>query len=380
MGWLSALGEMEALVSLGTYAFENPQDPFPVLEETGPLFDAQALGHPLLARSRAVCNDIRLDAQRQMLVVTGSNMSGKSTFLRTVGTNAVLAQAGAPVRARALRLSPLAVGASIRVTDSLQDGESRFYAEIKRVRRCSTWRRDAAAGALPAGRDLRRDELGRAARRGRAVVRSLLGRGAMPRDLARLALAEIAVSSPRAPKRALQRPPEGDRIAFDYRLKPGPCSAATRSADAGGRARGLGARRRWAGTWTTRSGPAGGTRTPPPAASPSARGQAALVRRHLEVDAGPLRVVLTAAHAHQTNGGGHVIVTGVAPSLATLGGSRQGDPLPPVGGPPVAELRCSTPDAAVVAGLLDSRIERSDGTSRTSPAGCASKRACSGDP
>ena len=78
-------------------------------------------------------NDVRIGGELRVLVVSGSNMSGKSTLLRTVGINAVLAQAGAPVRARRLRMSPLAVGASIRITDSLQDGVSRFYAEILRL-------------------------------------------------------------------------------------------------------------------------------------------------------------------------------------------------------------------------------------------------------
>ncbi|MET0551529.1 MAG: DNA mismatch repair protein MutS [Vicinamibacteria bacterium] len=224
VGWLAALGEMEALVSLGTCAFENPDDPFPELDDSGPLFDAQALGHPLLARSRAVCNDVRLDADRQMLVITGSNMSGKSTFLRTVGTNTVLALAGAPVRARALRLSPLSVGASIRVTDSLQDGESRFYAEIKRVRQVLDLARDEAPALFLMDEIF--DGTNSAERRvgAEAVVRSLLGRGAIGLVTSHdLALAEIAVSlAPRAENVHFEDHLEGERIAFDYRLKPGP--------------------------------------------------------------------------------------------------------------------------------------------------------------
>ncbi|HET8643955.1 MAG TPA: DNA mismatch repair protein MutS, partial [Vicinamibacteria bacterium] len=144
--WLAALGEMEALVSLAGYAFENPGDPFPEVVDQGPLFAARGLAHPLLPRARSVPNDVALDGQRQLLVVTGSNMSGKSTLLRTVGINAALALAGAPVRAASLRLSRLAIGASIRVHDSLQDGESRFYAEIKRIRQVM----DIARGAGPA--------------------------------------------------------------------------------------------------------------------------------------------------------------------------------------------------------------------------------------
>lgn len=222
--WLAALGEIEALVSLGTCAFENPQDPFPELAETGPLFDARALGHPLLARSRAVCNDVRLDGERQMLVVTGSNMSGKSTFLRTIGTNTVLALAGAPVRAASLRLSPLSIGASIRVTDSLQDGESRFYAEIKRVRQVLDIARDAPPGLFLLDEIF--DGTNSAERRvgAEAVVRSLLARGAVGLVTSHdLALAEIAVSlAPRAENVHFEDHLEGERIAFDYRLKPGP--------------------------------------------------------------------------------------------------------------------------------------------------------------
>jgi hypothetical protein len=224
LGWLGVLGEMEALVSLGGYAFENPADPFPVLDDAGPLFHARGLGHPLLPETRSVRNDVELDADRPMLVITGSNMSGKSTLLRTVGINLVLALAGAPVRAASLRLSPLAVGASIRLQDSLQDGESRFYAEIKRVRQVM----DLTKGALPAlflldeifdGTNSAERRLG-----AEAVVRALVARGAIGLVTSHdLALAEIAESlAPRAANVHFVDHLEGDRIAFDYRLKPGP--------------------------------------------------------------------------------------------------------------------------------------------------------------
>src|SRR5207253_11076816 len=97
----------------------------------GPCYEGTGLGHPLLPQTRCVRNDLRLEKDLQVLIVSGSNMSGKSTLLRTVGVNAVLALAGAPVRARRLRLSPLAIGATLRVQDSLQDGRSRFFAEIR---------------------------------------------------------------------------------------------------------------------------------------------------------------------------------------------------------------------------------------------------------
>ena len=132
--WLDAVGEMEALLSLAGYRYEHPADPFPEFTEESPCFDGEQLGHPLIPEARSVRNDLRLDGGLRVLVVSGSNMSGKSTLLRTVGTNAILAMAGAPVRATRLRLSRLAVGASIRTLDSLQSGTSRFYAEITRLR------------------------------------------------------------------------------------------------------------------------------------------------------------------------------------------------------------------------------------------------------
>lgn len=222
--WLQALGEIEALVSLGGYAFENPADPFPTFEEAGPCFHGEGVAHPLLPPGRAIRNDVFLDAQRQMLVITGSNMSGKSTLMRTVGINTVLALAGAPVRALALRLSPLAVGASIRIQDSLQDGESRFYAEIKRVRQVL----DIARGDLPLLFLLDEifDGTNSAERRvgAEAVVRSLVDRRAIGLVTSHdLALAEIAVSlQPRAQNVHFEDHLEGDRMAFDYKIKPGP--------------------------------------------------------------------------------------------------------------------------------------------------------------
>jgi hypothetical protein len=143
--WVAVAGEFEALSSLAGYAFEHPADPFPEIVETGPLVDAVALAHPLIPASRVVANDVRLDENVRVLVVSGSNMSGKSTMLRTVGINVVLALAGAPVRAARLAVSPLAIGATLRVQDSLQAGRSRFFAEISRLKQIV----DLASGPLP---------------------------------------------------------------------------------------------------------------------------------------------------------------------------------------------------------------------------------------
>jgi DNA mismatch repair ATPase MutS len=132
--WVDAVGEFEALSSLAGYSYEHPDDPFPEFVDGPATFAATELGHPLLPATKCVRNSVSLDPPTRVLLVSGSNMSGKSTLLRTVGINTVLAMAGAPVRARSLRLTPLQVGASIRVNDSLHEGSSRFYAEITRLR------------------------------------------------------------------------------------------------------------------------------------------------------------------------------------------------------------------------------------------------------
>jgi hypothetical protein len=135
--WMDVAGEVEALLSLSAYAFEHPQDTFPEFidgEGGYPLLDGTELGHPLIPAAKCVRNSLRLDANTRLLLVSGSNMSGKSTFLRTVGINVVLANAGAPVRAKSLKLSRMALGTRIRSTDSLQEGRSNFYTEILRIR------------------------------------------------------------------------------------------------------------------------------------------------------------------------------------------------------------------------------------------------------
>lgn len=143
--WVRTLGEYEALLSIAAYAYEHPSDPFPTLVDDGRgLLRGVALAHPLVS-SQAVPNDVRLDDDVRLLMVSGSNMSGKSTLLRTVGTNAVLALAGAPVRAQSLELSYLRIGATLRIEDSLRAGRSRFYAEIARIRETL----DLARGPAP---------------------------------------------------------------------------------------------------------------------------------------------------------------------------------------------------------------------------------------
>jgi hypothetical protein len=143
--WLDAVGEVESFAALSGYAFEHPDDTWPEFTQEGPIFEAEMLAHPLLPESHAVRNDVKLGDGLRLIVLSGPNMSGKSTFVRGIGINAVLAQCGAPVRARRLRMSNLAVGTSICVLDSLQGGVSRFYAEIKRLKMIS----DLTSGPMP---------------------------------------------------------------------------------------------------------------------------------------------------------------------------------------------------------------------------------------
>ncbi len=221
-GWLAAVGEMEALAAIGGYAWEHPGHAQPEFCAARPLLEAEELAHPLLPAGKAVGNDLRLDAEHRLLIVSGPNMAGKSTFLRGIGLNVVLAQCGAPVRARRLRLSPLAVGASICVLDSLQGGISRFYAEIQRLKLLA----DLAAGPLPLLFLL--DELLSGTNSHdryegtRFIARALLGRGAVGLITTHdLALTRLPLEMPEARNGHFEDQIVAGRLSFDYRLKPG---------------------------------------------------------------------------------------------------------------------------------------------------------------
>jgi hypothetical protein len=221
--WLAALGECEALCALAAYAFENPSDPFPEIDAERPCFDAEDLGHPLLPRARCVPNDVHLGGEPRVLIVSGSNMSGKSTFLRTVGINAVLARMGAPVRARRLRISPLVVGATLRVQDSLQAGRSRFYAEVLRVRQLLDLAKQSPPllfllDELFQGTNSQDRRVG-----AEAVLRILIDSGAIGLVTTHdLALTDIAGRfGPLAANVHFEDRYEEGAMVFDYRLRPG---------------------------------------------------------------------------------------------------------------------------------------------------------------
>jgi hypothetical protein len=226
-GWLTALGELEALSSLAAYAYECPGDVMPeVVDLTdvgGPVLEGTGLGHPLLPLQRCVRNDVRLGSDVQLLLISGSNMSGKSTFLRTVGVNTVLALAGGVVRAERFRLTPFALGATLRVQDSLAAGRSRFYAEITRIRQIV----EIAQGPIPllflldevlAGTNSHDRGIGAT-----AVVERLLASGAVgfvtTHDLALTTMAERF--APRAVNVHFADQFTDGALSFDYHMRPG---------------------------------------------------------------------------------------------------------------------------------------------------------------
>ena len=226
--WIDSIAEFEALSSLAAYRYEHADDPFPEIVSRAngrdpAIFDGIQLGHPLLPRTSMVRNDVHLAADTRLLVVSGSNMSGKSTLLRTVGINAVLALAGAPVRAESLRLTPLAIGATLRIQDSLLEGRSRFYAEITRIRALA----EIALGPVPLlflldelfhGTNSHDRVLG-----AEGVLRSLLERGAIGLITTHdLALTAIASGLTGAVNVHFEDWFEDNSIRFDYRMKPGP--------------------------------------------------------------------------------------------------------------------------------------------------------------
>lgn len=222
--WLDVVGEFEALLALGGFAAEHPAFVFPDLVDGPPQLVAARLAHVTLP-ANAVANDLALGGDAaHLLVVSGSNMSGKTTWMRTIGVNVVLARMGAPVRAAALRLSPLSIGAAIRVLDSLTDGRSRFFAEIVRLKQIvdlASAERGAVLFLLDeilSGTNSHDRRIG-----AEAVMLALVGHGAVglvtTHDLA------LAAITSRLGNRAVNAHFD-DRFAdgtlqFDYRLKPG---------------------------------------------------------------------------------------------------------------------------------------------------------------
>ena len=231
--WAAAAGEMEALLSLAGYAYEHPQDPFPKFgpatdPAVAPRFHGEQLGHPLIPAARCVRNSVSLDAATPVLLVSGSNMSGKSTFLRTVGINAVLAMAGAPIRGASLQLSPLAIGTRIRSGDSLQEGRSNFYTEILHIRRVFDLLRQSERPLLFLFDELLEGTNSHDRRIGaQSLLEALLKHGAIgivtTHDLALTEIGATIVTTIGAPLRNMHFADQvrDGKMFFDYQLRDG---------------------------------------------------------------------------------------------------------------------------------------------------------------
>jgi hypothetical protein len=233
--WLDTWYELEALSSLANFAYLNPDYAFPhltALDAGGPVLSARAIGHPLIPPGERVCNDFELERLGDVVILTGSNMSGKSTFLRTLGINLCLAYAGGPAAARSLRVIPFRVFTSIQVSDSLSYGISYFYAEVRRLKALLTVLQQGAPGAPGAlGYPLffLIDEIFRGTNNmerqigSRSYVQALAGgygAGLISTHDLELVHLEDVITGIR--NYHFREEVSGDRMVFDYRLREGP--------------------------------------------------------------------------------------------------------------------------------------------------------------
>ena len=224
--WLDAWYELEALNSLANFAYLNPHYNFPEISPVPNRFVAQDLGHPLLHPETKVCNDFELDHSRRIVILTGSNMAGKSTFLRTIGVNLSLAYAGSPVNADRLETSLFRPFTCIKVSDSVQDGLSYFYAEVKRLTALLVATK--ADDSLPVlflideifrGTNSRERLIG-----SRSYIRALSESNALGLIATHdLELVKLADEIDGVVNFHFREEVSDGRMVFDYRLRPGPC-------------------------------------------------------------------------------------------------------------------------------------------------------------
>jgi len=221
--WLDAVGTFEAICSLSAFAYEHPEYPFPEMVSEGPILEAENLAHPLLPSSRRIGNDLAIGTTPALLLVSGSNMSGKSTLMRAVGLNVVLALAGGPVCARKLRVSTLAVATAMRQADSLHEGVSAFYAEIRRLQAIRDWSKGPVPSLFLLDEILRGTNSHDRRVGAEAVIRVLLeGGGIGMVSTHDLTLAEIVEQlGPKAANVHLEDQLVHGQLQFDYRLRAG---------------------------------------------------------------------------------------------------------------------------------------------------------------
>ena len=234
-GWLAALGELEALIALATLHYDHPAWAFPTFEagqnSTQPQVEAAKLAHPLLSPESAVGNDVRVGPPGSFLLITGSNMSGKSTLLRAIGVNCVLAQMGAPICGDMLRLPPLRVMSSMRVQDSLSQGVSFFMAELRSLKTVvdSTLLAQQTGGTpvlylldeILQGTNTAERQIA-----ARYIIRRLVDAGAIgavsTHDLTLAASPELAAAAVSMHfTESFSRGADGPSMHFDYKLRPG---------------------------------------------------------------------------------------------------------------------------------------------------------------
>lgn len=222
--WCRTLGEMDALSALATYAFECPDYIYPRLDSAQEvIMEAEGMGHPLIAAARRVDNPLPPIAPHHFMIITGANMAGKSTYLRTVGVNYLLACIGAPVCARSMTFTPATLFTGLRASDSLADGESYFMAELRRLKAVVT---EASAGErmfILLDEILRGTNSADKQRGSLALVRRLVtlpvGGLLATHDLA---LGTLADEFPgRVTTGCFEASVGGDALAFDYTLRPG---------------------------------------------------------------------------------------------------------------------------------------------------------------
>ena len=221
--WLDAWAEFEALNALGCYSWEHPTHAFPELLDESPRFEAENLSHPLLPEDRCVVNDVALNGSTAFYMISGSNMAGKSTFLRAIGLNAILAAAGGPVSATGARTAVFCVCASISIQDSLMEGKSKFLAEIERLRESIRAASEGQHVLFLIDEILAGTNSGDRKTAARAVIEALVAAGAVGAlSTHDLALTEI-VENPelRGINVHMQSENSDEPLAFDYKVKPG---------------------------------------------------------------------------------------------------------------------------------------------------------------
>jgi DNA mismatch repair ATPase MutS len=223
--WLETWSRLDALISLANFAALHPQAAFPEIGPgMEPVFTARALAHPLIPAERRIANDIRITSLGEVIVITGSNMAGKSTFLKTVGVNLCLAHAGGPVIATELRSLPFRLHTCMRISDSIADGFSYFYAEVKCLRSIlDRLRDDDALPLLYLIDEIFRGTNNRERLQGsQAYTRALIGANGIGLIATHdLELAHLAEQSERTRNYHFQDSLEDGRLSFDYLLRPG---------------------------------------------------------------------------------------------------------------------------------------------------------------